>query len=270
MRGSRSRGWTWYGVTVGVAAIGLTVLWAADVPARLGISEQTARNRFEDTVNHNYVAYDDTAAKAFKALPASARAALVNDAVAWAKAYVASPAYKTSYAQKREKEKPTAPVLKSVDEEVKKKLDEQQKQLDDFKKTVAAMPANQRATYEPTVKQMEAQIANPQTAVFFRQSIEADHAEAQRTYQERLKKWQDGYPADPAASVVRELKVFLDTTANVDFAAKLGSRNNLMRFVDDVNEKKSREWKFCFRAGKEATTAARAGATAWLAELSGK
>jgi hypothetical protein len=40
-----------------------------------------------------------------------------------------------------------------------------------------------------------------------------------------------------------------------------------MVFADEKLEAKPAEWKLCFRAGKEATGAARAFAEGWLAEL---
>jgi hypothetical protein len=40
-----------------------------------------------------------------------------------------------------------------------------------------------------------------------------------------------------------------------------------MVFVNNDYERKPPEWKLCFRAGKEATAAARVFASDWLAEL---
>jgi hypothetical protein len=43
-----------------------------------------------------------------------------------------------------------------------------------------------------------------------------------------------------------------------------------MRFANEDYEGKPAEWKICFRAGKEATEAARAFARSWLTELEKK
>jgi hypothetical protein len=53
----------------------------------------------------------------------------------------------------------------------------------------------------------------------------------------------------------------------VDYGAKLEPRDGMMRFVDPALERKPANWKLCYRAGRETVEAARAAATAWLAEL---
>ena len=40
-----------------------------------------------------------------------------------------------------------------------------------------------------------------------------------------------------------------------------------MLFVNPAYQAKSAQWKTCYRAGKQATTAARAAVQAWLKEL---
>jgi hypothetical protein len=68
---------------------------------------------------------------------------------------------------------------------------------------------------------------------------------------------------DPNATIKRRLTFFLETTKDVDFGAKLAGR----QFANEDYESKPSEWKMCYRAGREATTAAREVATAWLADL---
>ncbi len=43
-----------------------------------------------------------------------------------------------------------------------------------------------------------------------------------------------------------------------------------MGFADPNYEKKSLEWKYCYRAGKQPVETARAFATSWLADLEKK
>jgi hypothetical protein len=55
----------------------------------------------------------------------------------------------------------------------------------------------------------------------------------------------------------------MEISATVDFEAKLeGSM-----FANPEYEKKSDQWKQCYRAGKAVITAAREEVTAWLKEL---
>ena len=72
---------------------------------------------------------------------------------------------------------------------------------------------------------------------------------------------------DPGVTLKRRLQAFLDATAEVDFDAKTTGQGGSRRFVDEQYEAKPPEWKMCFRAGREASDAARAFAKDWLAEL---
>ena len=71
------------------------------------------------------------------------------------------------------------------------------------------------------------------------------------------------YPSDPSVLIKQRLNEFLEVSASVDFTAEL--RNNM--FVNPDYEKKSPQWKMCYRAGKDVVEAARVEAKAWLDEL---
>lgn len=73
-------------------------------------------------------------------------------------------------------------------------------------------------------------------------------------------------PAGEGGLDTLRLREFLDLTTRIDFGAKLVTDGGVSRFADKNLEQKSREWRFCFRAGKPAVDAARAFAQAWLAE----
>ena len=73
---------------------------------------------------------------------------------------------------------------------------------------------------------------------------------------------------DPNVTLKRRLQSFLDATADVDFEAEIKGEGGSRRFVDKQYEARPPEWKMCFRAGKEASDAARAFAKGWLEELS--
>jgi hypothetical protein len=77
-------------------------------------------------------------------------------------------------------------------------------------------------------------------------------------------------PDDAAfkTQLTERLTYFLNETKALPFDAKLEEASNgRKRFADKTLEAKPKWWKFCFRAGPEATKAAREFATAWLAEL---
>lgn len=71
------------------------------------------------------------------------------------------------------------------------------------------------------------------------------------------------YPADPAELIKKRLQSFLDISATVDFDATLNGE----QFANPENEKKSDQWKMCYRAGKTVIAAAREEVELWLKEL---
>jgi hypothetical protein len=74
-----------------------------------------------------------------------------------------------------------------------------------------------------------------------------------------------GLDKDPNVTVRRRLQQFLDETAGIDYDAKTSGSSHA--FVDAGYEAKSPLWKMGFRAGREATEAARAFAKEWMEEL---
>ncbi len=74
---------------------------------------------------------------------------------------------------------------------------------------------------------------------------------------------------DPNVTLRNRLQEFLDMSQDVDFDAATTGSGSSRRFVDAKYEAKSAQWKMCFRAGREATGAARTFAQEWLTELQG-
>jgi hypothetical protein len=181
---------------------------------------------------------------------------------------VNSAAFKTAYLRSRDEQKPTPPSFEgSVDDEAKRKQDEQAKSLAESRAALASLPADQRAQLEAVFKATEAQMKDPQMIALMRQGVEVERARAQQNYQTDLQRWQKTMPVDPNALVARRLRSFLDLSASVDFDAKLQGTGTERRFVNEDYQSKPSDWKMCFRAGKEAVAAARADATSWLKEL---
>lgn len=69
------------------------------------------------------------------------------------------------------------------------------------------------------------------------------------------------------AQLKERLAYFLSESKNLPFDAKLVEVDGRKLFADGKLEGKPNWWKFCFRAGPEATNAAREFAAQWLAEL---
>ncbi len=256
-------------VTVLAAGIG-AVHGGSDVMAKLGVSPAAAQEGMLDALASGS-AYDAAAIKAFKALPASARAEIVRDALSWIKARVESADFKAAYAKMRQDEKPGTPEpVPSADEQVKKQNSEMEKSIAEMEKNMAGLDPATRKSLEEAVREMRKQAAEmqkPEMKSILRQGAEMESAAKQQEYQNRMKQWEDRIPADPRVLIARRIRAFLEMSKDVDFSAKLVAAGSKMRFADERYEEKPGEWKLCFRAGREATEAARAFAKSWLAEL---
>jgi hypothetical protein len=197
---------------------------------------------------------------------------VVSAGLGWIKSYAAGAEFKAAYEKLREQEMPQAPETRlSADDEMKKMKDEMEKSIAEMKKNMAGMDAETRKAMEGAVQEMRAQLErmekDPGQRDLMRQMSEMSSAEDRKSHEEALGEWQRLYPADPRELIQRRIREFLAVSAGVDFAAGLMPRGDKMVFVREDYELKPPEWKLCFRAGKEATAAARAFAATWLAEL---
>ena len=243
---------------------------ASDALNQLGVSVEIAREQLHAGIVRGHVDYS-VAAPAFKVAPDSVRANLALAAIAWAKSYTASPAFRAEYAAMRDARKPPAPDFEGTPEdERQQQLDEQYKEIEKSEAALASMDPEARTQMEDAMKQAAAairQLDTPEMRNMQLAGIRYARAEASAKHQEAIQRWAAEYPEAPSVIIARRLKMFLEVSADVDFAAKLEERNGRMRFVDAAYEARSSEWKLCYRAGPGAVNAARDAATAWLKEL---
>lgn len=255
------------------ASAGLAFAASSALPAAFEMDEATARENFLSALGWgNVPAY--WGSSAFKAARAEQRVALVQQTVAWSRAFVASPAFAPAYAALRKQHEPEPPaVAGSIDDELKAQRAEQQKQIAEMRASIKQMPPEMRKQMEEVVKQTEAQFAqmnaDPQMAALQKQGMQESRDAEQKDYAEAKARWQQDWPVDGRALVARRLRAFLEACKDVDFAAALTPPDpyGKRRFALAAHEGRSAEWKLCYRAGKAPTEAARAAATAWLAEL---
>ena len=245
-----------------------------DVLAKLKLDPAAVKGSFLDSLVSGSV-YNYEAMEAFKALPAPARAAIVRAGLDWIKAYAGSAEFKTAYEKYRSGKKPEMPTVRpSADDQLKQQKADFEKQVAEMRKSMAGMDAEMKKTMETTIQQMRAQMEtmekDPQQKELMRQMTEMARSEDKKQFDERLKEWTETFPADPRLLIKMRITEFLAASAGVDYAAKLVPRGDKMVFANEDYEQKSPEWKVCFRAGREASEAARAFAKAWLAELEKK
>jgi len=248
------------------------------VLTELGLTEAAARALLTNEVQTSGEGgYSSTLAMAGRAaylrVPEAARGAATTALFAWAKAYVNSPAFETAYARIRSESKPQlrerAPT---ADEELKKQLEESLAAYERAKTAASAMPAAERETFLASLKQIFDMQGSPETQRILRAGLEEERAKSQAGEDQVMARWQEAFPADRQVLFARRLREFLDATAGVDFEARKNTIRNpageTVGFVlSDAYRVKPWQWLDAFVVGKEATTAARAAAEAWLKEL---
>ena len=244
--------------------------YAADVLSQLGIPPDSAKEAVQIVLNSG-VNNPGLPAKLFKAAPAAARAEMASAGIAWVKAYTASAEFATAWAQIRETHKPPTPAFEGTPEdEIDRAVAEEKRQTEASRKAIESLPPETRKQIEETLKAAEAQRAAMDTPEHRKPRIEAIKAmRAERTtqFEQEIATWKRDYPESPAPAIAKRIREFLAFSADVDFGATLVAKDGKMVFENPAYEAKSSQWKMCFRAGKEATAAARAAAQAWLKEL---
>lgn len=245
---------------------------AADVLAQLGIPVQAAREAAATAIS-NGLYNPGLPSRAFKLLSPAARAEAATAGVAWLKIYTTSAEFRQQYGRIRETHKPEAPQFDGTPEdELKKSIDEQKQEADESKKALASLPPDQRKAVEQALAAaatMVARMDTPEMRKMRLDGIAMARAERMKEYEQALANWRANYPDDPAPAIAKRLREFLAFSADVDFGAKLKAQGTRMRFENPAYEAKGSQWKLCYRAGREATTAARAAVSGWLKELGG-
>jgi hypothetical protein len=245
---------------------------ANDGLREMGVSAADARRGLIRAIGSGSVDYS-MAAPAFKAASGPVRAQLASGAVAWAKAHTRSAEFKTAYAEMRNGRKPPAPAFDGTPEdEFRRQFDAQVKATEASRAAMESLPPESRRETESEIRQALAAIAQLDTPEMRDRQIAGVRMERNQhvaTHTEALRQWETEFPEDASPVLARRLKAFLEISADVDYAARLELRNGKMRFVDEAYEVRSREWKLCYRAGKEAVDAARSAAAAWMQEMGG-
>ena len=259
-------------LATGILIAGIGAVGGADIFAQLGIPVKSAEQAAV-TIISNGIHNPGLPGAAFKLLPPSVRAEVATAGVAWLKTYTKTPQFKAQYDNLRQTHKPQPPEFDGTPEDELKRADDEQKlQAEESKRAIASLPEEQRRALEQALAASAAAMAKmntPEQRALRLDEIRAARAGRTREYEQAVVNWQREYPDDPSPAIARRLREFLAVSADVDFDAVVkptedGSRR---RFENPAYEAKSAPWKLCYRAGREATAAARSAVTAWLREL---
>lgn len=261
----------WKPIALAAAIVAGMAAVAADGLSEIGLTPEATREAIGAIITYG-VSNPGLPTKAFKVLPPAARVQAVTSAAAWVKAYTATPEFKAQYDKMRQTRKPEPPTWTTTPEqELQKADDEQKKQLEESKQALAGLPPETRKAVEEGMKAaaaMTAQMNTPEMRTMRLDGIKADRDQQTKSYQDALARWNQDYPADPKPVIVKRLKEFLALSADVDFTARLKT-GEVSTFENPAYQSKPSQWKMCYRAGKDATAAARAAAQTWLKELGG-
>ena len=262
-------------VAVAVALAAGAGLVAQGALAQLGLTEAAARKFVLDDIKAPATGRTSPIAiagtRAFLKLPASARGPAATALFAWAKAYVNSPAFKASYDGYREDRTPqTRQYALTVEDAVKKNIDEQLAGLELMKQNIASLPPADQQQILATIKEGQAKLTSPETITMLRAALEAERAQERGNDASLIQRVEEETPADPQKLFARRLREFLDATADVNFSARtisLTGGPDGIEFLDKADRKRPWVWQEAVIVGPEATAAARAAAEAWLKEI---
>lgn len=254
-------------VSIAVAALAAGI---DDYLSDLKCSKEDVQEYIQNSIGGGYLSYPGDA----RLIPAAKRAALVRAVGDFAKSYVKTDAFKAWYAEYRDKQKPAMPEqLKPAADSRAEQLDVMKKSLADMEKAYREATANLKETYRQNIEAMKQMLkefgtANPEQDEQMDRYAKQANEQARKEYNDKIAQWEKEYPAGNYRPLLKKrLREFLDATSGVDFNAKLTSKGKKMVFANPDYESKDGNWKLCFRAGKEATEAARAFAKAWLSTI---
>ncbi|WP_299817915.1 hypothetical protein [uncultured Pontibacter sp.] len=239
---------------------------------RLGMSQTEADQSISRSILEGYLAH--SAARNIKSIAVGDRAAIVKDAMAYAKQHTQSDAFKKEYEALRLKHKPQEPAPAETEADIRNKMvTDLKKSIKSTEESMAKMDAEMKKMMAESLATLKAQLKeyenpNSEMVKMLATGSAQNHTYEKEAYKENMVKWEKEYPASAQVFVKKRLQQFLNETKDIDFNAALKDNGRgKMKFVDPTFEAKSRDWKKAFRAGKEATTTARQIAQQWLQEL---
>jgi len=260
-----------------LAVAGITggSLVAQTTLAQLGLTEAASRNFVLEEVKSAALNRRDAivlaGTRAFLKLPPTARGAAATGLFAWAKAYVNSPAFKTSYAGYRKGLIPEGrQYALSVEDQVKRDLDEQLAGYAQLEQAAAAMAPAERAAILESVRKARAMLTDPAFIKQQQTMLAAERAQEGSGDAAQAAEAEERVPADPQRLFARRLREFLDATTDVNYSARTMSLTggaDGIEFLDKADRQRHWIWQEAVIVGPEATAAARAAAQAWLEEI---
>ena len=215
----------------------------------LGMEEFAAKGFIWTSFERGYL-YCGSKLETAKKMSAPEKEAVARELCNYVKSYFESDEFLSNYQKWRESYRPQTapqpmdPALKAMQKENIESVIKQ------FEELMTDLPDDQKAAYQPAVdayRQMLTDLDDPNP---------------------ELTKWSREYPDKPDQLIAQRLRQFLEIAESVDYNAQLkdGPKGKKL-FVNPAYEARSREWKYCFRAGKDVMGVAIPFVKAWLGEV---
>ena len=245
---------------------------AADVWTQLGIPVPQAHMDIKNSFLQGYLDY--TGAKNAKNIVMGNRVAVVNQLVEYARKHSKSEEFKTAYAKYRTALIPPAPeplveTVESIRAFEKTRLEQALKMAEQNLNSTNPKIKNGAPARIESIKKELAALDDPNNPNIKRRLDQNNKSNElyMKLHAQEIEKFNVKFPEDPNVLLKRRLEEILAITADVDYEAALTEAHGKKVFVNPVYEKKPKDWKLAYRAGKAATDAVRAAAEKWLAEL---
>ena len=239
-----------------------------DLLKELGIPATEARNHIWKAFTGTFTSLPSNAA--IKSYSRSKRVAVVQAIGTYVKNYLSSPDFVKQYQLLREEKSPVKPA--SVEQRVKNEIANLYRSLTQAENSYKGADTDLKPVYEESIRKYKQSINalendyDPQHPAQMEGILTQYHYDMD-DYRFRLQQFHKEYPADVKLFIRNRLQDFLLLSSTVDFDAQLIEESKVKKFANPEYEAKPQAWKYCFRAGKDATAAARKLAAQWLKEI---
>ena len=236
---------------------------ADDITAKYGLQPVDLHSAVFSNITGDSL-WMPTPTQQLRALDAKGRVVAIETLGALAREYVASDDFKQRYATWRKDQVGDPPPKPKSYEQALKEQKEQMAEMDrKMEEQIKSLPPDQAANARDALKGLMNDPSRYPDRTQYQKMIKDQYEAAQEAYKARDAK----YPADFKPLLKASLQRFLDSTADVDFNAKLVDLSGHKVFANNDDERKPEMWKRAYRAGPEATQAARKVAQDWLKAL---
>ncbi len=243
---------------------------ADDFLKQLGITKTDADKKITENILGGFV--NTYGLKNIKNIATGNRSGIAKDLLAYTKKHTASLAFSAAYNNLRNNNKPVMHKVTTPEENRKQTIAENEKAVASMEKLVKTATAQTKAPFEQALADArknlkEAQDPNNKQLAAYEKNYPALQKQFQDSYDNEIKEWEKKYPANQMLFVKKQLLQFMEETKDIDFSAVLTDKNGKKIFINPLYERKSKNWKMAFRAGKDVVENSRAFVQTWINEI---